>query len=57
VFEVPPDTRNQLVLHQDQVISNQYQQFYNDAWDRVVEQFNNGQITIGPGQNWQTVLG
>ncbi|RYD83069.1 MAG: RHS repeat-associated core domain-containing protein [Verrucomicrobiaceae bacterium] len=46
-----------MVLHRDQIIMNNYQRYYNDAWSRVVPIFNSGEITIPCGLNWKTVLG
>ena len=36
---------------------NNYQRYYNDAWQQAVKRFNMGEITIPQGQNWKTVLG
>ncbi|MEI7479978.1 MAG: hypothetical protein WCK25_06660, partial [Actinomycetes bacterium] len=46
-----------LVLHRDQLIINNYQRYYNDAWLKVTERFNKGRIQIPVGQHWKTVLG
>jgi RHS repeat-associated protein len=48
---------SQLVVHQEQIIMNNYQRYYNDAWMQTVKRFNNGEITIPAGQSWQTTLG
>lgn len=45
------------VLHSDQVIINNYQRYYSEAWSQVVNDFNKGNITIPAEMNWKTVLG
>ncbi len=40
----------------DRVASN-YQRYYNEGWLSAVSRFNEGKITIAPGQSWRTVLG
>lgn len=51
------DVSKQLVLHQDQIIMNNYRRYYSDAWLQTVRQFNVGEIPIHPNLPWQTVLG
>jgi hypothetical protein len=41
----------------DSRVATAYQQYYNDAWQQTVNQFNQGNITVPAGQSWQTVLG
>jgi len=55
ITKAPAD--GQIILHRDQVIMNNYQRYYNDAWEEVVNRFNAGKIPISEGQNWQMVLG
>ncbi|GLC31550.1 DNRLRE domain-containing protein [Clostridium omnivorum] len=50
-------TCNLPVLHSDQIIMNNYQRYYNEAWSQVVNDFNKGKITIPADMNWKTVLG
>jgi hypothetical protein len=57
VFEVPTNSGSEAVLHQDQVIMNNYQRYYNIAWDQATQSFNAGEITVPEGQSWQTILG
>lgn len=45
------------VLHSESVIARQYQQYYNNAWLRVVDDFNAGKITLNSEKNWQVQLG
>jgi RHS repeat-associated protein len=46
-----------LVMHQDQLIINAYQRYYNEGWQAVVQRFLAGKIKIPAGQNWKTILG
>ncbi len=41
----------------DDVIAANYQRYYNDAAERVVNSFNRGEIAIPSGANWRQVLG
>jgi hypothetical protein len=47
----------QMVLHQDQIIMNAYQSFYNNAWLRTVRDFSAGRIPVPSTLHWKTVLG
>jgi hypothetical protein len=50
-------TSNLPVLHGDQIIINNYQRYYNEAWIKVVDKFNAGEISIPSGLHWKTYLG
>lgn len=53
----PSSNSTSLVLHQDQVITNNYKRYYAEGWERAVRKFNRGEITIPARMNWQTALG
>ncbi|NIO86933.1 MAG: hypothetical protein GTN53_40490, partial [Candidatus Aminicenantes bacterium] len=45
------------VLHRDQIIINNYQRYYTEAWVQVIKDFNAGKIKIPTGLHWKTTLG
>jgi hypothetical protein len=50
-------TSNLPVLHRDQIIINNYQRYYNEAWVQVIKDYNAGNIKIPTGLHWKTTLG
>jgi RHS repeat-associated protein len=50
-------TSNLPILHRDQIIINNYQRYYNEAWINVIKRFNAEEISIPSGLNWKTYLG
>jgi RHS repeat-associated protein len=57
VIKIIDSSSNLPVLHSDQIIINNYQRYYSEAWTKVVNDFNKGKITIPPKMKWRTVLG
>jgi RHS repeat-associated protein len=58
--EPAPAPRQPLLLTEGSLesrVTTAYQNFYNQAWQEVVNDFNQGGTKVPAGQSWQTVLG
>jgi hypothetical protein len=58
--EPAPAPRQLLLLTEGSLesrVTTAYQNFYNQAWQEVVNDFNQGGTKVPAGQSWQTVLG